>query len=78
VERIASTARRHHVDLRFLHLDHRTAGIGERVELLVDCLAERPDALDRVLVVILGTAAASSSGMIVPTPDPSCSFPRPR
>src|SRR5271163_1369770 len=46
-------ARRHHVDLRFLQLDDRAAGIGERVELLVDCLAERPDPLDWVLVVVV-------------------------
>jgi hypothetical protein len=32
-------ARRHHVDLRLLHLDHRAAGVGERVELLIYRLA---------------------------------------
>ena len=38
-ERLA--AHRHHVDLRLLHLDHRAAGVGELVELLVERVAER-------------------------------------
>ena len=46
-------ARRHHVDLRLLHLQHRAAGIGELVELLVERVADRPGALDRVLVVVV-------------------------
>ena len=50
-ERLA--AHRHHVDLRLLHLDHRAAGVGELVELLVERVAERPGALDRVLVVVV-------------------------
>jgi hypothetical protein len=46
-------ARRHHVDLRLLHLDHRAAGIGELAELLVERVADRPGALDRILVVVV-------------------------
>jgi len=48
-ERLA--ANRHHVNLRLFHLDHRAAGIGEIVELLVEGLAQRHGALNRVLVV---------------------------
>ena len=46
-------ARRHHVDLRFLHLDHRAAGVGEIIELLVERFAQRPGALDRILVMVV-------------------------
>ncbi len=48
-ERLAT--HRHHVNLRLFHLDHRAAGVGEIVELLVEGLAQRHGALDRVLVV---------------------------
>ena len=44
-------AHRHHVNLRLFHLDHRTAGVGELVKLLVERFAERHRALDRVFVI---------------------------
>ncbi len=48
---VDDAARREQVDLRLFHLDHRAAGVGQRVELLVERVAERPDALADVLVV---------------------------
>ena len=47
-------ARGHHVDLRLLHLDDRAAGVGELVSSSLSASAERPGALDRVLVVVVG------------------------
>jgi hypothetical protein len=46
-------AGRHHVDLRLLQLDDGTAGIGQLIELLVERVADRPRALDRVLVIVV-------------------------
>ena len=50
---MSSTARREQVDLRLLHLDHRAAGVGEVVQLLVEGVADRHDALGQALVVVV-------------------------
>src|SRR5262249_56801720 len=50
-ERLAE--RRHHVNLRLLHLDDRTAGVAELMEVLVECITYRPRALDRIFLVVV-------------------------
>jgi hypothetical protein len=37
----------------FFELDHRAPGVGEPMEFLVECLAERPASFDRILVIII-------------------------
>jgi hypothetical protein len=55
-------ARRHHVDLRLFHLDHRAAGIGELVQFLVERVGQRHGALDRVLVIDVGHGRGQEFG----------------
>jgi hypothetical protein len=47
------------MDLRFFELDDRAPGVGERLEFLIERLAERPAPLDRVLVIIIIDRASS-------------------
>lgn len=50
------------MDLRLLELDHRAAGIGQRDKLMVERIAQRPDPLDRVLVVFIGNRSGEQLG----------------
>ena len=46
-------ARRQQVDLRLLHLNHRAAGVGQVVQLLVERVADGHDPRRDVLVVLV-------------------------
>src|SRR6266568_3864596 len=50
---VDDTARCQEVDLRFLHLDDRTTGVGEILQLLVERVADRHDARRYVPVVLV-------------------------
>ena len=63
---VDDAARREQVDLRLFHLDDGAAGVGERVQLFVERVAQCPDALADVLVVKSCTANATRLGVTVP------------
>jgi hypothetical protein len=56
------TADGHHMDLRFLELDHRAAGIGQLNELPVERIAQCPDPFDRILVIFVGDRGGEQFG----------------